>query len=62
MDAEYLKKYRFSVALGSLGSVAGLGYALYTGSGFWKGFGLLILGNIAGSATGYAIDVLTAPK
>ena len=55
-----LVKYKYSTAFGSLGFAAGIGYAFYEKTGFWKGLGISIIGNVAGAAIGYAIDVSIA--
>ena len=55
-----LVKHKYATALGSVGFAAGISYAFYEKTGFWKGLGISIIGNIAGAAIGYAIDVSIA--
>jgi hypothetical protein len=47
---------KFNAVLAGVGMAAGLGYAIKTKSGFWKGAGWVILFSVIGGAIGYGVD------
>jgi len=47
---------------GGVGVALGLGYAIETKSGFWKGFGFALIGGLASSGLGYGIGKLIKKK
>jgi len=48
--------YPYTTLLGSVGFLSGIVYSFYKKTGFWKGFGIAIIGNIALGGVGYGID------
>jgi len=69
MDIEKLKKqkeldalkpkqdtYPFGQTLGAIGFATGVAYSFAKKTGFWKGWGIAIIGSIALGGIGYGID------
>lgn len=47
---------------GSIGSIAGVAYAFKVKSGFWKGWGYMILGGLLIGGLGYGIGMAIPKK
>jgi hypothetical protein len=41
----------------AIGTASGVAYSFYKKTGFWKGLGITIIGNIVVGYLGYSIDV-----
>lgn len=48
--------YPFGQTLGAIGFAAGVFYSFNKKTGFWKGWGIAIIGSIALGGIGYGID------
>jgi hypothetical protein len=46
----------------SVGFATGVGYAFYKKTGFWKGWGIAIIGSIVLGGVAYGIDVMNYNK
>jgi hypothetical protein len=46
----------------SIGFATGVGYAFYKKTGFWKGWGIAIIGSIVLGGVAYGIDVMNYNK
>lgn len=55
-SASPMADHKWKALLGGLGFAMGIAYAFRYKSGFWKGWGIAIVGGIAGSGIGYGID------
>lgn len=49
-------RYIYGAILSPVGFLGGIGYAFAKKTGFWKGFGLALLGSIVLGGVGYGID------
>lgn len=49
---------KYTTILGNVGFAAGVGYAIYKKTGFWKGWGYGIIFSIIGVSIGYAVDTM----
>jgi hypothetical protein len=56
------KDLKYNQLLGSIGFASGVAYAFYKKTGFWKGWGIAIIGGIALGGIGYGIDLMTKDK
>ncbi len=52
----------YGQTLGAIGFATGVAYAFYKKTGFWKGWGIAIIGSIAIGGIGYGIDTFNNPK
>jgi len=59
MENNNLKYYQL---LSSIGFASGVAYAFYKKTGFWKGWGIAIVGGIALGGIGYGIDSMKKDK
>jgi len=64
VDADVLGSYAKQGAWvgNALGDVIALAYAFKTKSGFWKGFGYVLLGGLTGGALGFGVGSLIKKK
>ena len=64
VNAEVLGSYAKQGAWvgNALGDVIALAYAFKTKSGFWKGFGYVLLGGLTGGALGFGVGSLIKKK
>ena len=53
---------KYNQLLGSIGFASGIAYAFYKKTGFWKGWGIAIIGGIELGGIGYGIDMMTKDK
>lgn len=64
VDADVLDSYAKQGAWvgNALGDIIALTYAFKTKSGFWKGFGYVLLGGLTGGALGFGVGSLIKKK
>ena len=64
VDADVLGSYAKQGAWvgNALGDVIALAYAFKTKSGFWKGFGYVLLGGLTGGALGFGVGSIIKKK
>jgi hypothetical protein len=56
------KNFPFRNIFSGIGFASGVGYAFYKSTGFWKGWGIAIIGSIALGGIGYGIDTFNNKK
>jgi len=60
--ANDLKLGKYQSLMSGLGFAGGVAYAFAKKTGFWKGWGIAIIGGIVGGGIGYGIDKFSENK
>ena len=60
--ADFASMNRYAMLMSGVGFAGMMYYAFKTKSGFWKGFGYVLLGSIAGAAVGSGVDSFNVKK